>query len=56
MMTNGKSTRDYVIETHTNVNNIKEWIDRHEKNHKWVWGMIVLMPPAISALLKILGV
>lgn len=55
-MPNGKSTRDYVIETHADVKNIKEWINQHEKNHKWVWTMIVLVPPAIFALLKILGV
>jgi hypothetical protein len=54
-MPNGKmTTRDYVIEIHTNLENLKEGFEEHKKNHKWMWGVIIGLPPAIFYILKLL--
>ena len=55
-MPNGiMTTREYVIEIHTNVENIMKWIDKHESNHKWMWGVVILIPSAVVTVYKILG-
>ena len=63
-MANGKSTRDMVIEIHTNMVFMKEWITSHEQKHaeeiktrngwiKWILGsMIIPVGLAIWGLIK----
>jgi hypothetical protein len=59
-MPNGnKTTRDYVIEIHTDMKHINEWKDKHEKSHKFIWVTLITLalglPPAIFYILKIAG-
>ena len=41
-MPNGKTTtRDYVVEMHTDLKYIRDWIKEHDKKHaKWFWFII----------------
>ena len=53
-MPNGKmTTRDYVIETHTALKALKENFSEHKKNHKWLIGLLFVIPPALYYLMKI---
>lgn len=54
-MPNGeKTTRDYVIETHTEVKNLKEGFEEHKKNHKFLWIVVIGLPPAFFYVIKLL--
>ena len=65
-MPNGKMTnRDYIIEIHTDLKNLKEAFNSHKenhgddlkeykKNHKFMWTCIILIPPAIFYILEII--
>ncbi len=53
-MTNGrKPTRDYVIETHANLKSLKENFEEHKKNHKWLIGLVFLIPPTLYYVIKL---
>ena len=55
-MPNGKmTTRDYVIEIHTKLENLEKNFDEHKKNHKYLWGFIIGIPPAIYYIIKLIG-
>jgi transcription initiation factor IIF auxiliary subunit len=67
-MPNGdlKTTHDYAVATHQMVTDLKELFDvkvenvdnkieEHKKNHKWLWGIIVLIPSAIYTIFKLIG-
>jgi len=54
-MPNGKmTTRDYVIEIHTKLESLKKDFEDHKKNHRWIIGLMFLVPGVIYYILKLL--
>lgn len=67
-MPNGnlKTTHDYAVATYqkvidleklfdVKVKNVDDKVEDHKKNHKWMWGALLLVPGAIYALFKLIG-
>jgi hypothetical protein len=49
------TTKDYVIEIHTKMDAVKEWQDKHEKSHRFMWLTLLGLPPAVYYVIKIIG-
>ncbi len=55
-MLNGKMTvRDYVIEIHTDLKNLKEQFKDHKRNHKWLVVLLFIIPGGVYYTIKLFG-
>ena len=55
MANDKKSTRDYVIEMHADLKNLKDNFNEHKKNHKFIWVCIIGIPSFLFTIFKIVG-